>query len=203
MSAADDAPDIVTVVITRADGGLTVKRIIEKEYRDGKLVRRVEVTPEFIEAELAKREVFKGHLGWEIVPNDYLNEATDCTYREAWKHMPGSKKPGHDMDKARLLQRIYLRKSRMAEFDRLDSEYRLADEANDQAEKKRIGAIKQKFRDVTADPRIEAAQTIEELKRLTLKEIVPETIGEKYTDKMRFGTAKQAEIATAKKNRKL
>lgn len=199
MSEADGAPDVVTVVITRADGGLTVKRIIENEYRDGALVLHRDVTPEFIEAELAKRAVFDGHLGWEIVPNDYCE--TDRTYRNAWKHEPGRKKPDHDMDKARLIQRIYLRKSRLAEFCRLDNEYRIAEEAGDAVAKKKIAAAKQKFRDVTADPRIEAAQTVEDLKLITLKALLPEeTLGEKYMDRMRFSTAKQAELAAAKRH---
>jgi hypothetical protein len=169
-------PDVVTVVISRADGGTSIKRIITSELAP---------TPENIEAELAKRShVFAGAT-WEIVPNDYVDENTDRTYRNAWVHAKGRKKPDHDMPKAREIQKVYLRKARMAEFCRLDNDYRIADEAGDQKAKKDIGALRQKFRDVTEDPRIEAAQTVEELKACRLDALIPETLGEKYMNKLR------------------
>lgn len=178
-------PDVITVVITRADGGLTVKRIIVTEYRPPteeekarSLVRapslRREVTPEFIEAEIAKREALKGYLEWHIVPNDYCDETTDRTYRNAWVHKRGRKKPDHDMPKAREIHRVYLRKARLAEFCRLDVDFARADETGDTETKSRVGAQRQAFRDVTEDPRIEAAKTVEELKALKLEVLLPE-----------------------------
>ena len=191
--ATDVPPEVVTVAINRADGGMTVKRIIRTEFwpledDDDFPVPSFhrDVTPEFIEAELAKRPwMFANNLGWEIVPEDYIDENTEQTYRNAWKHTPGQKKPGHDMIKAKEIHRANLRIERMAELDRLDTAYMLADERGDVAGKQAIAAEKAKFRDVTADPRIEAAQTVEELLPLTLKELVPETQGIKSTDKMR------------------
>jgi hypothetical protein len=193
----DLSPDVVTVAITRPDGGMTIKRIIVTEYREpnnkeiaaGKTGRQVairrEPTSEFIEAEIAKREALHGST-WRIVPNDYCDEATDRTYRNAWVDAPGRNKPDHDMPKAREIQRVFLRKQRLAEFCRLDNDYRIADEAGDVETKTRVGALRQKFRDVTEDPRIEEAKTVEELKQLTLKELVPETVGESFMNaKMR------------------
>jgi hypothetical protein len=46
----------------------------------------------------------------------------------------------------------------------LDTAYMRADEVGDQQEKRRIATQKQALRDVTADPRIDAAATPEELK---------------------------------------
>lgn len=168
---------MITIAISRADGGTTIKRITNE----------IDPTPENIEAELAKRPHMFAGATWEIVPNDYCDENTDRTYRNAWKHTKGSGKPDHDMPKAREIHRVYLRKARLAEFCRLDNEYRLADEAGDVKTKKEIGALRQKFRDVTVDPRIEAAQTVEELKALRLDALVPETKGVNYMhDKMKI-----------------
>lgn len=187
------APDVKTVAITRVDGGVTVLRIIEVEYTSSGEVRaKFDITPEYVDA-LIQKHIDGGNwngllkpVSWEFVPNDYMHEDDDYTYRNAWVHAPGGKKPNHDMPKAREIHRVYLRKARLAEFCRLDNDYRIADEANDQAEKARIGAHRQAFRDVTEDPRIEAATTVEELKALRLDALLPEiTKGEKYMDKMR------------------
>jgi hypothetical protein len=190
------APDVKTVAISRVDGGVTVMRVIENEYDPaGELRVHFDITPEYVESLIAKHN-WQGPLApvsWEFVPNDYTDDNMDYTYRNAWKHVPGQVKPDHDMEKARLIQRIYLRKARIAEFCRLDTDYVIADEAGNEAEKKRIGALRQKFRDVPAHPRIAEAKTVEELKKLKLSQLVPETKGVKYMDKMRFSTAKIAE----------
>lgn len=202
-------PDVVTVAITREDGGLTIMRVITAEYQkptrparvssigpDGEevfepeeplsdriLVRQHDVTNEYIEALIAKRyEPAPGHpngvwsrengkraASWRFVPNDFVDETVDRTYRNAWKDSPGADRPGHDMVKARNVHRDILRRKRSREMDDLDIEYQRADEANDQNRKREVALRKQKLRDVTADPRIEAAQTVEDLKALTLE----------------------------------
>jgi hypothetical protein len=212
MAEIETAPDVVTVAATRADGGLTVSRFVIQEYRaptedeikKGAPLVKVpngkprEITPEVVNEVYGRRDqqIAEGKkppgnavVSWEFVPNDYINEDNDDTFRNAWVHKRGQRKPEHDMPKAREICRVYLRRARVAEFDRLDNEYRIADEAGDQQAKKNIGAIKQKFRDVTEDPRIENAKTVEELKALRLEVLVPETLGEKVTDKMRINSA--------------
>lgn len=187
------APDVQTVAVSRVDGGLTILRIIENEYTsDGSLRVHYDITSEYIEEIIAKHDWRDGYaaVSWRVVPNDFVHDDLDFTYRDAWKDS-GHDKPDHDMPKARELQRIYLRKKRLAEFCRLDNDYRMADEAGDEAVKREIGAIRQKFRDVTEHPSIDAAQTVEELKLLTLESLVPEAEGTKYMDKMRFKTAFQ------------
>lgn len=84
-------------------------------------------------------------------------------YRNAWKALPG-KKIGHDMVKARELHRNKFRELREPKLKELDTEYMRADEDGDQQKKKEIAAKKKALRDVTADPAIEAAQTIEQLR---------------------------------------
>jgi hypothetical protein len=194
------APDVVTVVATRADGGLTVSRFVENEYRDPTaeerrsgiervLVRHNEITPEWINEIYARkaRDTGKVIVSWRIVPNDFIDDDTDDTYRNAWVD-EGKNKPGHHMPKAREIHRARLRRARIAEFHRLDNDYRIADEAGDQKAKKDVGTLKQKFRDVTGDPRIEDALTVEELKALPLDVLVPETLGVKDTGKMRVNS---------------
>lgn len=179
-----EKPEVVTVAATREDGGLTVSRfVISREHPV--------ITPEWINEIYARkaRDTGKVVVSWEIVPNDYLTDDDDVTYRNAWKHNSGGRKPDHDMPKAREIHRVHLRRARVAEFDRLDNDYRIADEKSDQKAKKDVGELRQKFRDVTDDPRIEAAQTVEELKALPLKALIPETMGIKATDKMRMNSS--------------
>jgi hypothetical protein len=170
-------PDVVTVAVSRVDGGVTVLRVIETEYdRDGEVTRRVDVTPEYVDGLIAKyvaadrpeieRQWVGGQMpvSWRFVPNDYVDENTDRYFRNAWKDTPGRGKPDVDMPKAREVHRQKLRRLRIPLMDVLDVEYQKADERGDQQGKRDIAGKKQALRDVTADPRIDAAQTPEELK---------------------------------------
>src|SRR6187402_2835721 len=85
-------PDVITIAISRADGGTSIKRML--------FIKGREPTTEDIEAEIAKRPHMFTGATWEIVPNDYVDENTDRTFRNAWVHGKGHKKPGHDMPKA-------------------------------------------------------------------------------------------------------
>lgn len=172
-------PDVVTVAVTRADGGVTVLRIIENSYRlndkgERFLWRHVDVTADYVDYQIS-RYVKDGHwvgplapVGWRFVPNDYLDDTSDLTFRDAWIDAPlggpGWGKPGTDMVKAREIHRTRLRQMRAPLLEALDTDYMRADEAGDQQEKKRIALRKQALRDVTADPAIEAAVSPEALK---------------------------------------
>lgn len=162
-------PDVVTVAVTRMDGGLTVVRVVTTEYvPDGNGERvvswSVTPTPEYIDGIIRKYGWQGGEAAasWRIVPNEFLDEDTDQTFRDAWKD-DGGHKPGHDMAKARNIHRERLRETRAALLEQLDADYMKADERGDEQEKKRIAERKQVLRDITADPRIEAAQTPDEL----------------------------------------
>lgn len=69
-----------------------------------------------------------------------------------------------DMEKARNIWRDKIRQERAAKFAELDVAFMRAVERNDTAEQQRIAAEKQRLRDLTKAPEIEAAQTVEELK---------------------------------------
>ena len=190
----DLTPKVETVAVTREDGGVTVLRFVVEEYQkvrtlDDTIERAVvhkPLTDERVEASIAKRyEPIPGHpsgiwnggngkrhVSWRRVANDYVDENTDRTYRNAWKDAPGRTKPDHDMVKARNLHRDILRRDRQPQLDNLDIQYVQADERNDRQAKATIAAQKQKIRDVTADPRIESAQTVDQLKALTLDALI-------------------------------
>lgn len=169
-------PDTVTVLVNRVDGGVTLLRIITAEYRpateqeiaEGSGPRvlnwRVKPTPEYIDSIIAKHN-WPTHLqavSWEIVPDDIVTEQTDRTFRNAWK--AGGGRIDVDMPKAREIHRQRLRIARAPLLEALDVEYQRADETGDVQGKRRVAEEKQKLRDVTADPRIEAAETPEQLK---------------------------------------
>lgn len=71
-----------------------------------------------------------------------------------------------DMDKARLQVQEMIRMEREPALQKLDIEYMRASEAKDESKMETVAALKQVLRDLPADPRIEAAQTPEELERL-------------------------------------
>jgi hypothetical protein len=176
------APDVVTVAVSRVDGGVTIMRVIKTSYRkplegegSERVIRReVDVTPEYIERQIQRHVEGGNWIGdfapttWRIVPNDYLDDTNLPDYRNAWKDT-GKGKPEHDMAKARDIHRARLRKLRGNYLDALDADYMRADEAGDNQAKKAVAVKKQKFRDVTEHPAIEAAQTVEELKACTLE----------------------------------
>lgn len=165
-------PDVITVAVTRVDGGLTIMRVVTTEYAPGPDGTRVvnwtiDPTPEYIDKIIAKHAwVGTPHeaVSWRIVPNDFLDEATDKTFRNAWKDTPGRVKPDVDMPKAREIHRDNLREKRAPLLEALDTDYLLADEQNDQQKKRDVAVRKQALRDITIHPDIEAATTPEELK---------------------------------------
>lgn len=87
---------------------------------------------------------------------------TTREYRNGWQH--DGTTISHNMVKCRELHREKMRAAREPKLEALDIEYVRADEAGDAAKKKDIAARKQVLRDVTADPAIAAAKTVDELK---------------------------------------
>jgi hypothetical protein len=166
-------PDVITVLVNRVDGGVTVLRVITAEYGpdgNGNRVQHwsVEPTPEYIDSIIAKHNWPPPlqAVSWEIVPNE-VNEGVDRSFRNAWK--ADGKRIGFDMAKARDIHREKVRRERQKELDALDIEYLAADEDGDQPRKRAVAARKKKLRDATAHPAIDAAQTIDELKALSLE----------------------------------
>src|SRR5687767_14403952 len=126
-------PDVVTVAVSRVDGGLTVMRVVTTEYvPDGEGGRvanwTIDPTPDYIDSIIAKHnwQGPQAPTSWRLVDNDFLNDETDDTFRDAWKD-DGGDKPGHDMAKAREIHKEKLRDLRAPLLEELDVEYQKAD----------------------------------------------------------------------------
>jgi hypothetical protein len=73
-----------------------------------------------------------------------------------------------DMAKAAEIQRTRIRAAREPLLAALDVQFMRAVERGDQAEQTRVAAEKQRLRDLTQDPRLTAAKTVDELKIITV-----------------------------------
>lgn len=71
-----------------------------------------------------------------------------------------------NLEKAKEIWRNKIRADRMPIFDSLDIEYMKALETNDTTKQNSVIAKKQKLRDAPQDPRIDAANSIEELQTI-------------------------------------
>lgn len=165
-------PDVVTVAVTRVDGGVTVLRVVVNEYEPDpaqpgqrRLRKHYDPTTAYVDSLIAKY-VADGHwvgglapVSWRFVPNEYVDEQTDRTFRAAWRDTAGNGKPDVDMPRAREIHRARLRKLRAPILEQLDNDYMRADETQNRKDKHAIAAKKQALRDVTNDPAIDAAQT--------------------------------------------
>lgn len=111
----------------------------------------------------AAEQVKRGgdHAGWKPVAFN-IEVPTRCEFRNAmtWD----GKRIVHDMARARDLRRAQLRIERAPLLAALDIEYQRADEAGDAKAKAVIAAKKQALRDITADPRLDKAQTLDDLR---------------------------------------
>jgi hypothetical protein len=98
------------------------------------------------------------------LPEDWQAPA-DRTFRNAWSiGQEGS--VAIDMHRARDIQRNRIRRMRKPLLAALDVEAMWAIEAQDSSALADVSRRKQKLRDAPADPRIEAAQTPEELAKI-------------------------------------
>lgn len=147
------------IIYTRADGGISI----------------VSVPPQLDET--AALDAAMARLPATAISPAIVDESvvpTDRTFRNAWIKV--SSTVVQDMPKCRELWRAKLRELRAPKMEALDMAYLRADETGDTTEKLRIAAQKQALRDVTADPRIEAAQTPGALKAVipdALKTLLP------------------------------
>jgi len=104
-------------------------------------------------------------VSYEKITVDDLPDSR--TYRDAWA--VSGKTIVHDMPRAREIHRTHLRQDRKPKLEALDILYQRADEQDDGPRKRSIAAEKQRLRDITSNPRIEQALTVEALKALTVE----------------------------------
>lgn len=75
----------------------------------------------------------------------------------------------HPVEKCKPLHLEKLRRLRQPVLDQLDRDWMKANGTGDTAEATKIEAKRQRLRDITKDPRIDAAQTPEDLKQITVE----------------------------------
>jgi hypothetical protein len=150
----------VKIVYTRPDGGLSIVTAAPKEDIERALGP---LTDEAYRAHVLERSIPEDARDVRVMPDDWQPQA-DRSFRDAW-HLDG-RNVGVDMAKARDIHRDRLRRDRAERLAHLDIEAMRAIEAGGDAEA--VAAEKQKLRDAPAHPAIEAVQTPEGLKALTL-----------------------------------
>jgi len=172
-------PKSIHIAITREDGSLSIMEYLVlgrgsmlpegAEWFDQKAgVWSRRATDELIEKEIARActdGVHGAAIGWRVIRN-LAEVPKDRTYRNAW--VDTGKRVEHDMPKAREIHRQHIRKRRAAVLRELDGQWMRAvgrkQRVPDEAE--RIEAERQKWRDMPNDPRIDQAQSVEELLKL-------------------------------------
>lgn len=140
--------------ISMADGSVSILQTVPQA--DGK-----EPTPQECIAkwhESARANVVS------IAPLDPAVIPADRTFRDAWKLDKGG--IVHDLGKAKEIQRARIRAARDPLFADLDTQQLRALAAGDGKAVQAIEAKKQALRDAPADPAIEKAGSVEELKAL-------------------------------------
>lgn len=136
-----------------------VDRFVRNWPVEGAVAEWAETESEWL-ARVAAKSVPKDATDVQVVDESAI--PADRTFRNAWK--AGTGKVEHDMAKCREIQKSRLREIRAPKLAALDVEFMRALEAGDNAKCAEIAAQKQALRDVTKDPAITAAKTVEELK---------------------------------------
>lgn len=161
-------PETVPIAITCADGSLAIMQFVTKQQRGNEAGGFIdpgwtrEPTKENIEAEIAKANI--PMVSWRFCTLDEI--PADRTFRNAWKD--GGKKIDVEMVKARALTRDRLRTDRAPILAEMDVAFMKALETDDRAMLATVASEKQRLRDITADPRIEAAATADDLKAIRI-----------------------------------
>lgn len=124
------------------------------------------LSPEWAETEaewLARIAISAAPIdGMVLGALDISDEQMTDPLRPAWKVENGG--IGFDMEKARDIWRGRLRAARAPLLADLDIAYQRADETGDADSKANIASRKQALRDITSDPAIDTASTVEELR---------------------------------------
>jgi len=135
------------------------KRIVFENNMGGISVTALATNASCTLEELAKRVVPEGNH-YSFIDEDLIPD--DRTFREAWNLSDNVVEVS--MTKAKDIWRDKIREDRKPKLAELDVQYMRAVENDDATEKAAIATKKQTLRDATADSRIDAATTPDELK---------------------------------------
>lgn len=118
-----------------------------------------------VDREIAAALPAGGVISWRLI--DAAEVPSDRTFRDAWTDTDVG--VIHDIEKAREIKRAQLRLERAPLLAELDAEWmRATGQKQDQTIIDAIEAQRQALRDAPADLRIDAANTVEELKLVSL-----------------------------------
>lgn len=149
----------VKIAITQQDNSLTIMSIV---LNDGNGINR-KFTNELVVDEVEKSRI--NAKSWRLITDADLIK--DREFRNAWKDE--NNKIDIDIEKAKNIHIDNLRIKRADLLSKLDIEYIKADENNDITKRNEIIQRKNILRDITKDPRIDAATNIEELKKVKVE----------------------------------
>lgn len=159
----------VHIALSRKDGGVSIMALLTvgrgsvlplgaQWLEDGWWVRSP--SDDVVRNEVRAMPEADQVIGWKRI------EAADVpsgrTYRDAWTLNSG--RIEHDMTKARDVHRARIRKARTEALKQLDGEWMRAVGQGQQIVADEIEKRRQLWRDAPADPQIDAAKTIEDLK---------------------------------------
>ena len=153
------------IAITHADDTISISEVLAEDVAS--VVQKIEAAYQNDIDQNGAGSAFVGKLpfkGWRII--DKADIPADRSYRNAWRDRGDGVE--HDMTHAREMHKDKLRRERGPKLDALDVEYQRADEQGNNQLKQQIAQQKQALRDITKDPRIAAAQTIDELKQIVI-----------------------------------
>jgi hypothetical protein len=159
----------IHVALKRADGGVSIMAFLTVG-RGNVLPRGAQwlgdgwwsrpPTTENIDHEVRQHT---GIVSWRHITA--ADVPADRSYRDAWTD---NGTITHDMPIARGIHRERVRRRRREAFEQLDAEWMRAIGQNRRAEADAIEAQRQLWRDAPANPLIDTAQTVEDLKAVTL-----------------------------------
>lgn len=156
----EDGSQVIHYFMTTGRGS----QLPTKAYWSGPMQWKRDPVDEVIVENLNNAFADRPWVSWRKLSTGDIPE--DRTFRDAW--VDDGKTITHDMAKAKELKRAHLRHERAALFPGLDGQWSRAFGQGNKAEADAIEARRQALRDAPADPRIDAATTVEELKAVVL-----------------------------------
>lgn|SRR5262245_29057910 len=153
------------IIYTAESGNLAIVTAAERAQLERALGR--ELSEEEYRSFVLEKSVPATARDVQVVADDWTPPDTDRAFRDAW----ALGKDGQafvDMARARAIHRDSLRAERNTKLAGLDVDALRAVEVGDAAAVKAVGARKQQLRDMPAHPAIEAAETPDDLRLLSL-----------------------------------
>lgn len=142
------------IIYTRSDGRLCVIHPVINTHPTPEQITEDEAL------ERARKDIPPDAIDPQIV--DEAAVPADRTFRNAWTAAPGQ--IVHDMAKCRAIHRDRIRALRKPLLESLDAQWMKAIATGDSGAAAAAEAKRQRLRDAPADPSIDAARTVDELK---------------------------------------